>query len=217
MTDGISWVPYREKMLEQVRQIALNESSAQDNFTVYTSDKIARLVIGEVVADARQHFAMCAIFPQEHYLLPLYFSLWDERENEISFLVDIMPTVDSLIDEPFRIKYIDPIHPLWDRFSNLAGITPFEDDAVRAVCSIIYTAAVMPIEREGMRLAALAPHTEYLKTYIAFIKDAPVVESHAKLKEIKRKTEAIKETLRSYLQKTYGTLLNQNLIDMLFK
>jgi hypothetical protein len=217
MTGSIAWAPYREKMLEQVGQIALNEISAQDNFTAYTADKIARLVIGDVRTGALRHFAMCAIFPQEHYLLPLYFSLWDEQENKISFLVDIMPIVDSLIDEPFRIKYIEPIQPLWDRFSNLAGITPFEDDAVRAVCSIIYTAAVMPIEREGMRLAALAPHTEYLKTYIEFIKDAPVVEDLTKLKEIKRKTEAIKGTLRSYLQRTYGTLLNQNLIDMFFK
>jgi len=217
MTGSIAWAPYREKMLEQVGQIALNEISAQDNFTAYTADKIARLVIGDVRTDALRHFAMCAIFPQEQYLLPLYFSLWDEQENKISFLVDIMPTVDSLIDEPFRIKYIEPIQPLWDRFSNLAGITPFEDDTVRAVCSIIYTAAVMPIEREGMRLAALAPHTEYLKTYIEFIKDAPVVEDHTKLKEIKRKTEAIKGTLRSYLQRTYGTLLNQSLIDMFFK
>ncbi len=216
MTDSMLWAPYREKMLEQLEPIAFQEIEALDHFKVYASDKIARLVIGDVLSDRGRHFGMCVVFPQKHYLLPLYLSLWDEQEKEISCLVDMMPTVDSLIDEPFRIKYLDSMQPLWDRFSNLPGITPFEDDAVRSVCSIIYTAAIIPIEREGMRLAALAPHTEYLKSYVAFINDAPVVESDAKLQEIKRKTDAIKGTLRDYLQRTYGSLVNRNLIDVFF-
>jgi hypothetical protein len=108
------------------------------------------------------------------------------------------------------------MQPLWDKFSNLPGITPFEDDSVRRVCSIIYTAAVVPIEKEGMRLAALAPHTAYLKSYIDFVKDAPPVDSEAKLKEIKRKTEAIKTELRSYMQRAYAGGFHADMLKVFF-
>jgi hypothetical protein len=49
-----------------------------------------------------------------------------------------------------------------------------------------------------MRLAALAPHTEYLKGYLSFVNDAGPVES-----EVKRKREAIRKTLR----KEFGGLV----------
>ncbi len=85
--------------------------------------------------------------------------------------------------------------------ANLPGITPEEHDDLRACCSIVYTAAVIPIEREGMRLAALAPHTEYLKHYIEFYAAAAAAGDAAKRQEIQRKTAAVKKTLREYLMK----------------
>jgi hypothetical protein len=87
---------------------------------------------------------------------------------------------------------------------------------VRRVCSIVYTAAVVPIEKEGMRLAALAPHTEYLKAYIDFVKDAPPADDEVKAKEIKRKIEAVKTALQSYIQRVYGTALHTDMLKVFF-
>ena len=101
--------------------------------------------------------------------------------------MDLLPTVDILVDEPYRKKYIEPLGEIWGKFANLSGITPEDDDDLRACCSIVYTAAVIPIEREGMRLAALAPHTDYLKHYIEFYASAAAAGDAAKRQEIQRK------------------------------
>jgi hypothetical protein len=214
------WAPYSYKIQEQLNQLALKEinqnQTAGKALKTYSADKLAKIAIGECHIGNSRHIGICSIFPLETYWLPLYVSLWDEQGDKISMLVDIMPTVDSLIDEPFRIKYLDSMQPLWEKFANLPGIVPFEDDGVRRVCSIIYTAAVVPIEKEGMRLAALAPHTEYLKSYIEFVKDAPPAEGDAKVREIKRKIEAVKAEYRSYLQRAYGTGLQKDMADIFF-
>jgi hypothetical protein len=220
MADISRWAPYREKMSEQLNQLALKEIyqdlTAGKNLKVFTTDKLAKIAIGECFIGDTKHIGICTIFPLETYWLPLYISIWDEQEKQISMLVDIMPTVDSLNDEPFRIKYLDSMQPLWEKFANLPGIVPFEDDGVRRVCSIIYTAAVVPIEKEGMRLAALAPHTEYLKSYIEFVKGAPAADGETKIKEIRRKIEAVKSEYRSYLQRAYGGSFHEDMIKLFF-
>jgi len=220
MADEIKWAPYVEKMQEQLNQLALREIhqdlTAGKTLKAYAADKIAKIAIGDCTIGSQKHIGLCTIVPLEQYWLPLYFSCWDEQQQEISLLVDIMPTVDSLVDEPFRIKYLDPLHPLWEKFASLPGITPFEDDAVRSVCSIIYTAAVVPIEKEGMRLAALAPHTEYLKSYIEFVKDAPPADGEAKVKEIRRRIDATRAVLRSYMQRAYGSGFHADMLNVFF-
>jgi len=51
-----------------------------------------------------------------------------------------------------------------------------------------------------MRLAALAPHTEYLKRYLEFYMSAPAVDDAAKLQEIRRKVAEVKKTLQEYIK-----------------
>jgi hypothetical protein len=214
MAEGSKWTPYLEKMGEQIDQLKPTElseweghdlSSIQDmkdsqitgGFKAYSAEKIEKIGLGSLALSDGTHYGFCTIIPQENYDLPLFLSRWEEREKEITFLVDIIPTVDSLIDEEYRKKYIESIQKqLWDRFVSLAGICPEESDIIRSLCSIIYTAAKVPIEKEGMRLAALAPHTEYLKNYIAFVPDARPVESATKKQEIQKKKTALRETLR---------------------
>jgi hypothetical protein len=214
MAEGSKWTPYLEKMGEQIDQLKPTElseweghdlSSIQDmkdsqitgGFKAYSAEKIEKIGLGSLALSDGTHYGFCTIIPQENYDLPLFLSCWEEREKEITFLVDIIPTVDSLIDEEYRKKYIESIQKqLWDRFVSLAGICPEESDIIRSLCSIIYTAAKVPIVKEGMRLAALAPHTEYLKSYIAFVPDARPVESATKKQEIQKKRAALRETLR---------------------
>jgi len=213
MVAGSNRTPYLEKMgelIDQLKPTALTEweghalSPIQDikasqitgGFKAYKSEKIEKIGLGSLSLSDGTQYGFCTIMPQENYDLPLFLSRWEEREKEITILVDIMPTVDSLVDEEYRKKYIESVQPLWDRFVSLAGICPEESDVIRSLCSIIYTAARVPIEKDGMRLAALAPHTEYLKSYIAFVPDAAPVASDTKKKEIHKKKAALRETLR---------------------
>ena len=212
-----TWAPYFEKMKEHLDQLPLvrltqwkgTDIAAAEHMAApggsgtiqaFTADKIEKIVIGRIMVGEAMHYGICTIFPAEGCDLPIFLSRWEERKDSIAILVDLVPTVDSLVDEPYRKKYVEPLGSLWDKYSNLPGMGPEEHDAVRAFCSIIYTAAVIPIEREGMRLAALAPHTEYLKKYLEFYTTATAVDDPAKLQEIRRKISAVKKTLREYFR-----------------
>ena len=210
----ITWAPYLEKMREQIDQLKPNElkeweghdlapavefktAQVQGGFNVSTTEKLEKIALGTIHRNDLTHCGFCTIFPKGDYDLPIFISQWQEGEKEIKFLVDIMPTVDSLIDEEYRKKYIESVQPLWDRYASLPGICPEESDAIRSLCSIIYTAARVPIDKEGMRLAALAPHTEYLKSYLAFLPEVTSLGDESRQKEVKRKKDAIVNTLRT--------------------
>ena len=242
MGEDIKWVPYLEKMKEQIDQLKLSEikeskghdltpaseyttAKARGGFKAYSTDKIEKIGIGTLYLNEEVHYGFCAIFPDENHNLPVFISRWEEREKEVSILVDIMPSVDSLIDEEYRKKYVESVQPLWERFANLPGICPEESDVIRSLCSIIYTAASVPIDKEGMRLAALAPHTEYLKGYLAFLKEATPIENDAKREEVKKKREAIRGTLRTKffkevmkdsMENTVGSDLSELIVTILF-
>ena len=211
----MAWAPYFEKMkehLDQLPLVRLTEWKGADiagaehstgpggsgTILAFAADKIEKAVIGRVLAGEAVQYGLCTIFPADGYDLPIFLSRWEERTDSISILVDLVPTVDTLVDEPYRKKYVEPLGPLWEKYANLPGMGPEEHDAVRGVCSIVYTAAVVPVEREGMRLAALAPHTEYLKNYIELYQSASAVDDAVKLQEIRRKVAAVKKTLRDY-------------------
>ena len=214
MGEVIKWSPYLEKMGEQIDQLKVSgikewesydltpalefkTSQAHGGFRAYSTENIEKIGIGNFYLNEQMHCGFCTIFPNEDHDLPIFISQWEEGEKEINFLVDIMPTVDSLIDEEYRKRYLESVQPLWERYANLPGICPEESDAIRSLCSIIYTAARVPIEKEGMRLAALAPHTEYLKSYLNFLREANPLGSDTKREEVRRKRGAIRRTLRT--------------------
>jgi hypothetical protein len=218
MDAGVKWTPYLEKMkglIDPLQPAALTEwqgrslapareftrGQSRGGFSAYRTDKLEKIGIGSLVHAGSRHFALCTIMPGESYDLPLFLSRLEEGADEVILLVDIMPTVDSLVDEEYRKKYIESVQPLWDRFASLPGICPEESDVIRSLTSIIYTAARVPIEKEGMRLAALAPHTEYLKSYLDFIPGAAPVTDEAKKRELAVKRAALRKTLRAHFFK----------------
>ena len=202
--------PYYEKMLELINKIPADETPADDlkakisgNCKTVSSEVIEKGGLASFEPGGGVRVGMCFLLPKAACVLPVFASLWEERAHEVKFMVDIMPTVDTLVDEPYRKKYIEPMGDLWDRFSNLAGMGPEEDDELRSACSIIYTAARVPIEKEGLRLAALAPHTEYLKRYIEFLDSAVPAGNNDKSRESLRKTSAIRDILKNYVTRVF--------------
>jgi hypothetical protein len=215
MNADVKWTPYLEKMkglIDPLQPAALTEwqgkslaparefarGQVQGGCSAYRADKLEKIGIGSFSHAGNRRFAFCCIMPGEAYDLPIFLSRLEEGPDEVILLVDIMPTVDSLVDEEYRKKYIESVQPLWDRFVSLPGICPEESDVIRSLTSIIYTAARVPIEKEGMRLAALAPHTEYLKSYLAFVPEAAPVADEAKKQELRVKRAAVRATLRAH-------------------
>lgn len=217
MTAESTWTPYSEKLLEQLNQLSLTalqkldgkdlapaasfaHSQGSGQIRAFQAATLAKIGLASF-AGQDLHVGFCLIFPAEGYDLPLFMSRWEETRQELNYYVDLLPTVDFLVDEAYRKKYIESIDPSWQRFVSMAGIRPEEDDRLRSISSIVYTAARCPVEREGLRLAALAVHSEYLKHYVAFVKEAAPVSDSVKLAEIKRKTAAVRVMLRDYLQR----------------
>ncbi len=230
MSEQVTWAPYKEKLqelLEQLQAQELDQHSALADLRAgstaiscrtWRSEQAEKIALG-TIKTAEQQLGLCMIYPAAGCDLPVYVSRWQETQKQIVFLVDLVPTVDTLVDEAYRVKYIEPMGQSWDRFASLAGIWPEEDDGVRAVCSIIYTAARMPIERQGQRLAALSPHTEYLKSYADYARQAGTVVEKAKQAEIERRVRAIKATLRINAVKLIGPMApehTEGLLELFF-
>jgi hypothetical protein len=116
-----------------------------------------------------------------------------------------------IVDEAYRVKFLEPMGESWERFSKLPGIFPEEDNELRSACSIIYTAACIPIEKDGMRLAALAPHLDYLKKYIAFMDEVKPLTDDVKQKEIARRIKAVRTIFKTNLQNTFSNTAKPNL------
>ncbi|GEM_PF-565494 len=218
MDADMQWTPYLERMKELIDPLRpdpirewqgtslasareFSRGRAQGGFGAWRADKLEKIGIGSFVHAGNRHFAFCAVISGETYDLPLFLSRLEEGPHQVILLVDIIPVVDSLIDENYRKKYIESVQPLWDRFAALPGICPEESDVIRSLTSIVYTAARVPIDNEGMRLAALAPHTEYLKSYLAFLPEAAPVADAAKKQEFSVKRAALRKTLSAHFFK----------------
>jgi hypothetical protein len=205
-------------MLEQLNQLSMTElkkwgdidltsvssfdtAETRGGFRTFEAEKAEKVCIGSLLVNDELQYGLCTIFARQGYDLPVFISIWEERGKEVVFMVDLMPTVDTLVGEEYRTKYIESMGKHWDRFSKLPGICPEEDDVLRSACSIIYTAARVPIEKEGLRLAALAPHKKYLKKYLEFMEAVSPLERDITQREVQRKTAALKGILRGYFQK----------------
>ena len=216
MAENIQWAPYLEKMTDQLVKLPAAELTSwqgrplsdiagilQGSLHAFSMEKVEKICLGSFRINENLQLGICSIFPKIEYRLPVFMSRWEEKKDEIVFLVDMLPTVDFFLDKEFREKYLEPMGPLWEKFASLPGIWPEEDDALRSACSIIYTAARVPIEREGMRLAALAPHTEYLSHYIEFIKAASPLSDETKKNEVQKKTQRVKAILCDYFREAF--------------
>lgn len=214
----MAWAPYFEKMSSQISQLGASEiknwqgreisdvlnlsvSGCSGTLQLFSMKKIEKICIVNLCVNDRLQYGMCTILPACKYSLPIFFSRWEEREREITHLVDFLPTVDTFVDEEYRIRFLELMGPEWEKFASLAGICPEEDDELRSACSIIYTGAKTLIEKDGLRLAALAPHLDYLKRYCEFIPAAEEVSDQEKQTEIDRKAPAVRKILRSHFQK----------------
>lgn len=227
--------PYIEKMAEQLNQLSLtkiNECGGKDirqlaayekdgvrvKLNAYQTEVAEKIAIGSITVDNELSIGACTIIPKNDISIPIYVSRWEERQDTITLLVDMMPTVDMIVDEAYRVKYLEPLNETWERFSNLSGIQPEDDNDLRAACSIIYTGACVPIEKEGMRMAALAPHLDYLKKYIAYMTADQQPIGEAKQKEVTRRIAAVRKlfsaNLKDLLSKTVEQKLGKEITDL---
>ena len=228
--------PYIEKMSEQLKQLSLTQinecggndisqlaeyekDGAQVKLSVFQAEATEKIAIGNIIINNEVNIGVCTIIPKNDIALPIYVSRWEETQDTITLLVDLMPTVDMIVDEEYRVKFIEPMNESWDRFSNLAGIRPEDDNDLRAACSIIYTAACVPIEKEGMRMAALAPHLDYLKKHIANMTAEKQLIDETKQKEVTRRIAAVRtlfgSNLKNLLSKTAAPKLGSEMTDLL--
>ena len=219
MNESSSWASYRDTLfailapcepvqlgrykgtdLKAACAVALQSPPVSGVCEAYETAKLEKIGLCSFVTDARVQYGICVIVPKADYDLPLFVSRWEETERDIAMLVDLIPSVDALMHEHYREKYVDSMGDLWDKFSHLPGICPEENDAVRSVCSIIYTAARVPVENPGMRQAVFAPHSAYLKRYCGFVESAEAVSDEKIFHECGRRRTAIRSLLASMLQ-----------------
>jgi len=220
-----AFTPYHEKMYSVLEGLSLKslencngkdtaslKELSNDNIKakvgLYSASKISKIALGSFQIEDQKQFGLCTVFAEKGYDLPLFISYWNEDSSKICWMVDIMPTVDDFIDEDYRARYIETQGQAWDRFAKLPGICPEDDNALRSLCSINYSAGQSLIENEGMRLAVLAPHASYLKSYIEFIPGAEQVSDDNKKNEVSLKTKSLQSILKTYFRAVLESQIN---------
>ena len=190
----------------QLREIH-QDLTAGKTLKAYAADKIAKIAIGDCTIGDQSTSVSAPYSPVKTTGCPFIFHTGMKRQKKFHCWLISCQRWTLLLMSHSALNIWTPSSLCGRNLPTFPASCPLRTIRVRRVCSIVYTAAVVPIEKEGMRLAALAPHTEYLKAYIDFVKDAPPADGEVKVKEIKRKIAAVKTALQTYIQKEYGASL----------
>jgi len=105
-------------------------------YRVYKADKLEKIGIsrmnfyGTMVAD------VVSITPGPEYDMPYYIIDWDESDEHIFFICDLMPSVDVAHNlEHLQNYFYDPLEDLYNTYCEIPGMKPSVFHWVRAIHS----------------------------------------------------------------------------------
>lgn len=179
----IAFTPILEALQEQVAELnprqlqefqgidvrSLNDFKLEGQpcyYRVYTADKLEKLGISSMNFYGSMRADVMIITPAPEYDIPYYVIDWDESEEHIFFICDLMPSDDPGRNADYLQHYLyEPLEELYQEYSTIPGLNPSVFHWVRAVHSpyiITGTVAKSPA-RNVDRLFSCA--VDYLKVW----------------------------------------------------
>ncbi len=139
----------------------------------YKADKLEKIGISSMNFYGSMRADVMIITPGPEYDIPYYVIDWDESEEHIFFICDLMPSDDPGRNADHLQRYLyDPLEDLYQEYSTIPGLSKSVFHWVRAVHSpYIITGTVEKSPRKNVdKLFNCA--VDYLKAWLELYKNA---------------------------------------------
>lgn len=136
-------------------------------YRAYTADKVEKIGMSRMNFYGTMTADVLIITPGPEYDLPYFVMDWDESEEHIFFICDLMPSDDPGRNLRYLTEYLyEPLEDLYMNYSMIPGLKPSVFHWVRAIHSpYIITGTVEKEPRSNIdQLFSCA--TDYLKAWI---------------------------------------------------
>jgi hypothetical protein len=183
----------------------------------YTMEKCEKVSICNCILMNRILTAALIIFPHDDYDFPVLVLEWNETEKDISLVIDLVPTVDLVMYDDYRTKYIDGLETYWMKYKSLSGMEPNRFAWVRMMFSPYYLSGALPKDKEQNIDDALEIIKSYLEYWLTQWETAvPIVDEKMKA-YIKQRKQKMREHFRSGDEgaKTLAQMIGQETMDLL--
>jgi hypothetical protein len=161
--------------------------------------------------------AALIIFPHDDYDLPILVMEWNETEKTISLVIDLVPTVDLVMYDDYRTKYIDGLEQYWMKYKSLSGMEPNRFAWVRMMFSPYYLSGSLSKDKEKNIDDSLGIIKSYLDYWLTQRESAvPIADENMKA-YIKNRKQKMREHFRSGDEgaKTLAQMVGQETMDLL--
>jgi len=92
-------------------------------YRVEGDNKIDKICVGELHYMNRAIYNLLTIMPTGDYDLPYYYCEYNEFPEYVAITTDLMPLVDIVVYDEYRVKYLDPLESIWQSHKDLPGFT----------------------------------------------------------------------------------------------
>ena len=124
---GLSLAPLKSFEGREIEPLMEYETKLASGFRrlyqVNGDSKIEKICIGELHYMKRAIYSSFSMTPTGDYDLPMFMVEFDQSPPWVSVTVDFFPVVDIAVYDDYRVKYLDPLEPLWNKYKEIPGIT----------------------------------------------------------------------------------------------
>lgn len=186
-------------------------------FKPYQEEKCEKITICNCILMERILTSAVIAIPNDNYELPMLVLEWSETENVISLVVDYVPLVDLVMNEEYRIKYLDPLDPLWNKYKELIGMAPNRFAWSRMLFSPYYLSGhFSKQEPENIRVS-LEIMQNYLELWLELLSKAEPIMEDTRRDYVRRRKTQIRKIFRENDEgaKSLLQMVGKEIIEML--
>jgi len=150
---------------------SLNEFSLEGHpcfYRAYTADKVEKIGVSTMNFYGTMTADVLAITPGPEYDLPYYIIDWDESEDHIFFICDLLPSDDPGRNLRYLSEYLyEPLEELYLNYAMIPGLKPSVFHWVRAIHSPYLITGTVEKEPRSNVDQLFNCAVDYLKAWLA--------------------------------------------------
>jgi hypothetical protein len=186
-------------------------------FKPYRMEKCEKITICNCILMERILTSAVIAIPHDDYDFPMLVLEWSETESVISVVVDYIPLVDMVMNEGYRIKYLDPLDQYWTKYKELPGMAPNRFAWSRMLFSPYYLSGHIPKQDEKNTTACLDLMQYYLALWLDLCTKAEPITDDTHKQYVRARKAQIRKIFRENDEgaKSLLQMVGKEIIDVL--